>query len=225
MDNAKLKRLYGRLKGIRELVFAQDRVGRDVGKDYDNIVNDIAVVIEEDLKSFLLKKTYFQRGSHFYATSDSIRDKLLQLVRYLETGYALSEQVIEIGSVYNSITNEELKSRCSGILSSPSNFDRVINQATLVLEDRIRIKAKLDSSDIGVGLVNKALNPNPAKSILKVSDHAEEHEGICHICRGIMLAFRNPTHHQLTDRFTREDALKVCAFVDNLLKIIEQARF
>jgi len=65
MDNAKLKRLYGRLKGIRELVFAQDRVGSDVGKDYDNIVNDIAVVIEEDLKSFLLQKNLLPKGKSF----------------------------------------------------------------------------------------------------------------------------------------------------------------
>jgi hypothetical protein len=218
--------LYGRLKGIRELVFNQSTTNQEVGKDYDNIVNDIAVVIGENLASFILPKNIYNltRANRLCTTSDNIQGKLLQLLGYLEYGYALSEQVIEIGSVYNSIADEELKSRCSDILSAPSNFDRVINQATLVLEDRIRTKAKLDGSAIGVNLVNKALNPDPSKSILKVSDNTEEHEGICHICRGIVLAFRNPTHHKLNDQITREDALKVCAFVDKLLAIIEQAK-
>ncbi len=38
-----------------------------------------------------------------------------------------------------------------------------------------------------------------------------------------MGAFRNPTHHRTTDRFSREDALKVCAFIDNLLRAIDEA--
>jgi uncharacterized protein (TIGR02391 family) len=136
----------------------------------------------------------------------------------------LSEHVIEIGSIYNSIIDEELKGRCSDILSAPGNFDRVINQATQVLEDRIRKRAKTDRKLVGVSLVNKALNTDISKTIIIISDNPEEHEGICHICRGLMVGFRNPTHHQLSDNFTREDALKFCAFIDNVLQIIDKAK-
>jgi hypothetical protein len=39
-----------------------------------------------------------------------------------------------------------------------------------------------------------------------------------------MLAFRNPTHHYLSDSFKREDALKFTAFIDSLLKILHKCK-
>lgn len=231
MDHAKLRRLYGRLKGIKELTSTQPTVDKAVGDDYNNLVQAVSEVIEEDLSSFLLTGRFFYedlrsssaRGGELKCLSNSIRDKLLQLTSYLEYGFNLSEKVIEIGSIYNSITDEELKSRCSDILSAPGNFDRVINQATLVLEERIRKRSGLDSYS-GVELVNKALNSELSKSVLQVSDDPDVHEGIAHICRGIVLAFRNPTHHRIITDITREDALKVCAFIDNLLQMVDTAK-
>ncbi len=227
MDMAKLRRLYGRLKGIKELIGIQVITSKEVGDDYNTIVDAIAEILEDDLSSFKLSGEFFYReynGQRLLCHSDTIRSKLLQFIPYLEYGYALSEQVIEIGSIYNSIVDEELKSRCSDILSAPSNFDRVINQSTQVLEDRIRTKSKCDKTLTGVQLVNKALNSDLPKTILVISDDKDEHEGICHICRGLMIGFRNPTHHYLLDSFSREEALKFCAFVDNILQMIENAK-
>ena len=61
------------------------------------------------------------------------------------------------------------------------------------------------------------------ETVLKLSDDAGEHEGFCHICRGVVGAFRNPTHHRLVENMSREEALKVCAFIDNLLLVIDRA--
>lgn len=108
------------------------------------------------------------------------------------------------------------------MLTATGNFDRVINQATLVLEDRIRRKAGLDDLQ-GIALVNKALSSKLSESILKVSNDQQTHEGISQICRGIVLAFRNPTHHRVVDKYSREDALRFCAFVDSLLSTIANA--
>jgi hypothetical protein len=109
-------------------------------------------------------------------------------------------------------------------LSAPRNFDRVINQATQVLEDRIRKKAKIKKPLTGPSLVNAAIMADPDKSPIRIAGSREEQEGIGHICRGLMLAFRNPTHHQIADTYSREDALKVCAFIDNVLAAIDAAQ-
>jgi len=226
MDIAKLRKLFGRLKGIRELVTIQDIADKAMVDDYNNIVKNIGSVTGEEMASFLVSQAYYWEGGpgQSICQSSTIQGKLFQLISYLEYGHNLTESIIEIGSIYNSIQDEELKARCSDILSAPGNFDRVINQSTQVLEDRIRKKSKADRTLVGAALVNKALNPDLAKTILVVSENQEEHEGVCHICRGLMIGFRNPTHHHLTDSFTREEALKFCAFVDSILQIIEKAK-
>jgi hypothetical protein len=225
-DVTKLRQLFGRLKGIREIVGIQAYTSKEVGDDYNLIVDSISKIIDENLISFKLTGDFYYTtyGGKLTCSSDTIRNKLLQFLAYLEYGYSLSEQVIEIGSIYNSIIDEELKSRCSDILSAPSNFDRVVNQSTQVLEDRIRTKSKADKTLVGVGLINKTLNTDLSKTILIISSDKEEHEGICHICRGLMMSFRNPTHHYLSSNYSREQALKFCAFIDNILQLIDNAK-
>ncbi len=125
--------------------------------------------------------------------------------------------------ITNYLHDKELRERCLDLLQASSKFDRVVNQATLVLEDRIRTKAGLSEKLVGEGLVNRVLNPDLGKTVLKISSDSDEHRGFCDICRGMVGAFRNPTHHHLTDTITREEAFKVCAFVDTLLSMLEKA--
>jgi len=224
MDRVKLQKCYGRLKGLREIVSTDEYIIIDLISDYNLIVDEAQKIISEDLESFKVKKYKRIQVDIDEICSYYLKDKLIQFISFLEYGYKLSEEIIEIGSIYNSIRDEELKSRCSDILTAASNFDRVINQASQVLEDRIRTKSGLDRSFVGIKLISKALNADRSKSVLIVSENNEEHEGFCHICRGIMLAFRNPTHHYLSDSFEREDALKFTAFIDNLLKILKKCK-
>lgn len=226
MDMVKLRSLFGRLKGISEILARERSTSKTVADDYNSIVQEIDSVVSDDLNTFLLKGNYLYKsaGGKHLCKSSTINEKLLQLIPHLENKYNLSENVIEIGSIFDLILDEELKARCADILSAPSNFDRVINQSTQVLEDRIRKKSKCDRALVGVTLINKALNSDLSKTILVVSDNPDEHEGVCHICRGLMIGFRNPTHHHITDSFTREEALKFCAFIDNILQIIEKAK-
>lgn len=151
-----------------------------------------------------------------------IRQKVAEYKRY-DFSY-LDREVREYPEdLTDYIHDKELRDRCLDLFKLGSKFDRIVNQATQVFEDRVRIKAKLNERTQGVELINKVLNANLSKTILKISDNPDEHEGFCHISRGMMLTFRNPSHHQLTDEVTREQALKLCGFVDVLLSILEKA--
>jgi len=121
------------------------------------------------------------------------------------------------------LQDEELRQRCSDILQARSHFDRAINQATLVLEDRIRKKANPTKGMVGENLIGYAFNREISKSVLKISKNADEQRGYTAILQGVVPAFRNPTHHHVIDTFTREEAIRVCAFIDVLLRVVDNS--
>jgi len=133
------------------------------------------------------------------------------------------QEVVLTAAIEYLLKDNELKNRCSDLLKAKGNFDRVFREATTVLDDRLRKLAGISSYSITpAGLVVKALHPN--NPILRLSADRGEQEGFFFICKGLFEAFRNPTHHQLSDKFTREDALRFCGFVDTLLTALQQAQ-
>jgi uncharacterized protein (TIGR02391 family) len=222
MDTEKLRKIYGRLVGLRNsLPPSPTNFRKEIGEDFDRIVDEISKLVNEDLGNHKIPSSaYWGRE---YCDGGIGRSKVEQFVSYLEFGYNLSDKVLEIGSLVNTIKDQELKDRCLDLLSAHGKFDRVINQATLILEDKIRKKSGITERLEGVKLINKVLNSDLSKTILKASNEPDEHNGICDTCRGLMLAFRNPTHHHLSDKFTREEALKFCGFIDTLLGIIDSS--
>lgn len=122
------------------------------------------------------------------------------------------------------IQDQELLGRCQDILMASANFDRPINQATLVLEDRIRRKAQPAQKLVGEALVGYAFNEELSKTVLQVaSNDPEDQRGFTQILRGIVPAFRNKTHHHVVNSFSREDAMRVCGFIDVLLRVVDSS--
>ena len=73
-------------------------------------------------------------------------------------------------------------------------------------------------------VVGKVLNPDPQKALLRMSDQRAEQQGMFEIYHGLALAFRGPTHHEISDNLVRADALKFCGFVDILLGLLSKAK-
>lgn len=129
------------------------------------------------------------------------------------------------GAIELLIHDHQLRSKCADILLARANYDRPINQATLVLEDQIRKKVKPPTPMVGEALVNYAFNEKLEKTRLQVaSAQAEEQRGITIILRGFVPAFRNATHHYIVDTFTQEDAIRTCAFIDLLLRVVDSTK-
>lgn len=227
IDMGKLRMLYGSLVGIREaLAQCYQLFRKTLGDDYSAVVQKLAGLLGEDLSQFVLPADIYAEYSNITppgAPKEYLAGKLFPLIAFLEYGYHLNEEVAEIGTLYGSLEDEELSSRCSDILSARNHFDRVVSEATLVLENRIRHKARDSSGLTGTQLVNTHVKANPQDSTIVISSDPDEQEGFSHVLRGVMFAFRNTTHHSPSETWTREDALKVCAFIDYLLKRLEEA--
>jgi uncharacterized protein (TIGR02391 family) len=122
------------------------------------------------------------------------------------------------------IQDQELLERCRDALMAASHFDRAINQATLVLEDRIRTKAQPAMRLVSDHLVGYSFNEDIAKTVLRVaSNEPDDQRGFTQILRGIVPAFRHKTHHHIVRGISREDALRVCGFIDVLLRVVDSS--
>src|SRR3989344_4424930 len=71
-----------------------------------------------------------------------VRQKVAEYKRY-DFSYLDREIKNNPEDISNYIHDKELRDRCLDLLKADSKYDRVINQATQVLEDRVRTKAKL----------------------------------------------------------------------------------
>lgn len=226
-NKKKLKTIYslllGTYKGIKES--ENSWVGESVANQYNTLLEKLEQLLEDEWFHFYRMENSDKSGGNAYY-KDAMIFKLLPIIQYLEEMYMNSkeEEIRKIGSLYNSITDTELQKRCGDILSSEGAFDRVINQATQILEDRIKNKAGLqDSVLIGLALVSKAIHSKLDQTILKFSDKDTEQEDWSLLFKGIIGVYRNPTHHGLDYECTREEALKVCAYIDTLLQAVEKS--
>lgn len=227
IDMNKLRKLYGSLIGMREaLALTTQLFYKALGDDYSATVQDLAVLLAQDLSRYQLPEGIYDKydyESALQARKGFLEGKLIPLISFLEYGYHLDEEVASAGSLYGSLEDEDLRKRCADILLGRDSFDRAVSQATMLLEDRIRRKAQDASGLTGTSLANNYVKARVEDSKIVISSDPEQQEGFSNVLRGMMLAFRNTTHHSPSDTWTREDAYKVCAFVDYLLKRLEAA--
>jgi len=76
------------------------------------------------------------------------------------------------------IRDAQLRNRCESGLLASSNFDIPINQATLILEDRIRIKCQPPTKLVGENLVNYAFKEDLTKTVLRVASNDSDDQRV-----------------------------------------------
>lgn len=116
------------------------------------------------------------------------------------------------------IADDELRERCEDLLAADYHHDRVIREACVILEDRVRKAIGAGKEVVGVSLMERAFGPK--SGLLRLSDEDQEQLGAMHVYRGVMAFFRNAAGHNLIDSYTQEEALRFVVFVDLLLSMV-----
>lgn len=116
------------------------------------------------------------------------------------------------------ISDDELRGRCEDLLAADAHHDRVVREACVILEDRVRRAIGASKSLVGTSLMERAFGPK--SGLLQLSDEDQEQLGAMQAYRGVMAFFRNAAGHNLIDSYTQEDALRFVVFVDLLLTMV-----
>ena len=157
-----------------------------------------------------------------------LRSKIAQLSAVLKTQReTFSNKSLKIEYPLNSsdtitfyFADSELDSRCRDLINAHDHYDRAVNQATLILENRIKGKFPEYSEMNGLPLISKLINPDPTKTRILISEIGSEQEGFANLFKGIIGAYRNTTHHKI-EAMEKRRAIQICGFIDNLLEAIE----
>ncbi len=117
------------------------------------------------------------------------------------------------------IADDELRQRCEDLLAAGHHYDRVIREACVILENRVRVTIGGNQQITGTPLMELAFSPRNPK--LSFSNVEQEQLGVMQFYRGTIAFFRNTTGHHLIDTYTQDDALRFVAWIDLLLAMLK----
>lgn len=120
------------------------------------------------------------------------------------------------------IRDPELRRRCVDLLTAEGDHDRAVFQACVVLETRVRTVIGAADDLIGTALMEQAFSPkSPA---LRLSPLEPEQLGALQMYRGLMAFYRNASGHRVRDDLGRDEALRIVAWIDHLLLLINKQK-
>jgi uncharacterized protein (TIGR02391 family) len=118
------------------------------------------------------------------------------------------------------IADPELRVRTQDLLAAPGHFDRVLREASVVLESRIR-KLTGSKAQAGVAVMEQAFSPKAGP--LALSTDPKLQQAAMQLYASVMGFIRNDVGHGLKDEVTEQDAWRFVAMVDLLLSWAERA--
>jgi hypothetical protein len=188
--------------------------------DFRDIIKRIGDLAGDDY-SFLSDNIVYYGTDEVQIQSLMIR--LRQAISFVNEAFGKELGLEQVNLTLDSLKDHELKERCGDLLRANDHYDRAVNQATLVLEARLRQQLSEPSILTGAQLVNYILKGESEKSLLILSAVDGEQRGFTDIIRGIMAAHRNPTHHTLYS-ISQTDAARICAYIDVILEVISNGK-
>lgn len=99
-------------------------------------------------------------------------------------------------------------------------FDTAVRNAYILLETKIRHTVLADPDVTGTDLVDRAFHPE--NGMLNFGRTAAEKQGVYFLYRGAVQAIRNPIAHDFDQGYSKDEAFRMIAFVDILLKMMNQ---
>jgi hypothetical protein len=219
---------HARLRAIRDSISGQtvaativedfNQTMRGLGKN-EPLFMSFGLTLSSLSDLYRIRVQFEKSGGVF--PSDVVMSRLAQAISVLES---LEPSCLShIAPDVPLLSDKELRARVETLLAGSENHDTAINQATQVLEVRLKTLSGFSGRDTGPGLVSKVLNNDPALALLRVSDDPSEQEGFANLCRGVMQFLRNAHHHHFK-KVSKEDAYKVCILVDYILAILATAK-
>jgi hypothetical protein len=172
--------------------------------------------------------TLMENATEYEALLDSARSYIISIIN--EAIGNIENNTLPATEIQPAlpIKDEILRKRCLDLLQGAGDLDRAINQATLVLETRLRDSIpyeKLsevipeDKDRVGEPLANKLLSPS--KPVVVISDKPSERAAFHKVVVGMIAYFRNPSHHFLDDKTKSSLAWSVVGIIDSLLSQLE----
>ena len=125
------------------------------------------------------------------------------------------------------IVDEVLRTRCLPLLKvidgaeSPEQFDTVIREMSVVLEDRVREVSGFTGKASGAELFSAVMARDPV--LVRFSSEKDVQEAAHLFSRGYSGLVRNEVMHRLVRSFTRERVLQLLGLVDYLLYLLSRA--
>lgn len=162
--------------------------------------------------------TYQSRRDYIRNMYKTIEDNLRKnLVKAQSRKAAIKSDKQDNYSISFDDLHEDIVLKCKDLFLQGKRDDAVHN-AFKLLEVRVREKAELSDSDLGVKLMRKAFAPTQTQFII-AEDTGEVH-GWMELYAGSIGALKNPTSHRFSE-LPVQDAFQMISFASFLLKSLE----
>jgi len=162
--------------------------------------------------------TYQSRRMYVRKIYKDIEDKLNIAIEKQKDGKkVLTDREYSLGL---SDLHEDLLIKCENSFKN-EEYDTAVMNAMKLVESKVREKAKMKKSDIGVDLMHKVFDSQQTKFL--ISEDSGEVNGWKFLFAGAMGALKNPQSHDFED-VNKHEAFLILCFASLLLDFVDNLR-